>query len=52
MIIWVIDYLYIYMIWNNLKFVMESFIFLLMWVWLKEKYEDFIRILDNYEFYI
>lgn len=51
-IIRAIDHSYIQMIWNNLKPVMESFILLSMRVRLKEKYEDFSRILDNHELYI
>lgn len=51
-IIRAIDHSYIHMIWNNLKPVMESFILLSMRVRLKEKYEDFTRILDNHELYI
>ncbi|MDQ0929909.1 GntR family transcriptional regulator of gluconate operon [Bacillus atrophaeus] len=47
-----IDHSYILMIWNNLKPVMESFILLSMRMRLKEKYEDFSRILDNHELYI
>ncbi|MCY7801136.1 GntR family transcriptional regulator [Bacillus haynesii] len=47
-----INHSYILMIWNNLKPVMESFILLSMRARLKEKYEDFERILDNHELYI
>ncbi|NPC94715.1 GntR family transcriptional regulator [Bacillus sp. WMMC1349] len=47
-----IHHSYILMIWNNLKPVMESFILLSMRARLKEKYEDFTRILDNHELYI
>ncbi|MFN2744942.1 MULTISPECIES: GntR family transcriptional regulator [Bacillus] len=47
-----INHSYILMIWNNLKPVMESFILLSMRARLKEKYEDFARVLNNHELYI
>lgn len=51
-IIQAIHHSYISMIWNNLKPVMESFILISMRVRLKEKYEDFTRIIKNHELYI
>ncbi|MCH5584245.1 GntR family transcriptional regulator [Shimazuella sp. AN120528] len=51
-IIRAIDHSYMLMIWNNLKPVMESFILLSMRVRIKEKYEDFTRIIKNHELYI
>ncbi|GKU77297.1 GntR family transcriptional regulator [Paenibacillus sp. L3-i20] len=43
---------HILMIWNNLKPVMESLILMSMRVRLKEKVEDFTRIIKNHELYI
>jgi len=43
---------YMLMIWNNLKPVMESFILLSMRSRIKEKLEDFDRIIYNHELYI
>lgn len=51
-IISAINHSYILMIWNNLKPVMESFILLSMRARIKEKYEDFTRIIENHELYI
>ncbi|MEH7350305.1 GntR family transcriptional regulator [Gottfriedia acidiceleris] len=51
-IIRAIDHSYILMIWNNAKPVMEAFILLSMRVRLKEKYEDFQRIVENHQLYI
>jgi GntR family transcriptional regulator of gluconate operon len=51
-IIRAVNHSYILMIWNNLKPVMESFILLSMRMRVKEKYEDFSRILKNHELYI
>ncbi|HLO11064.1 MAG TPA: GntR family transcriptional regulator [Pseudoneobacillus sp.] len=51
-IIRAVNHSYIQMIWNNLKPVMESFILLSMRVRLKERYEDFERIIENHELYI
>lgn len=51
-IIQAINHSYISMIWNNLKPVMESFILLSMRVRIKEKYDDFTRIIKNHELYI
>lgn len=47
-----IGHSYILMIWNNLKPVMESLILLSMRMRIKEKYEDFTRVLENHELYI
>lgn len=47
-----INHSYIMLIWNNTKPVMESLILLSMRMRLKEKYEDFPRILKNHEIYI
>lgn len=51
-IIRAVNHSYILMIWNNLKPVMESFILLSMRMRIKEKYEDFTRIINNHELYI
>jgi len=51
-IIRAVDHSYILMIWNNLKPVMESFILLSMRIRLKEKAQDFERIIENHELYI
>ncbi len=51
-IICAIDHSYIQMIWNNLKPVMESLILLSMRVRLKEKHDDFSRIIENHEIYL
>ncbi|MHC0037975.1 GntR family transcriptional regulator [Pseudoneobacillus sp. C159] len=51
-IITAINHSYMLMIWNNLKPVMESFILLSMRTRIKDKYEDFTRILENHELYI
>ena len=51
-IIRAINHSYILMIWNNAKPVMEAFILLSMRVRLKEKYEDFSRIVENHQLYI
>ncbi|WP_256757917.1 GntR family transcriptional regulator [Cohnella sp. WQ 127256] len=47
-----VNHSYILMIWNNLKPVMESFILLSMRKRLKDKVEDFTRIISNHELYI
>ncbi|MCK1994951.1 GntR family transcriptional regulator [Peribacillus muralis] len=47
-----IDHSYILMIWDNLKPVMESLILLSMRNRIKEKYEDFTRVLHNHQLYI
>lgn len=47
-----INHSYIFMIWNNLKPVMESVILLSMRMRFKEKYDDFTRIIKNHELYI
>ena len=47
-----INHSYIMLIWNNTKPVMESLILLSMRMRLKEKYEDFPRILKNHKVYI
>jgi GntR family transcriptional regulator, gluconate operon transcriptional repressor len=51
-IISAINHSHMLMIWNNLKPVMESLILLSMRTRIKEKYEDFTRILENHELYI
>ncbi|KAA0546286.1 GntR family transcriptional regulator [Bacillus sp. BGMRC 2118] len=51
-IIRAINHSYMLMIWNNLKPVMESFILLSMRARIKDKHEDFTRILQNHELYI
>jgi GntR family transcriptional regulator, gluconate operon transcriptional repressor len=51
-IIAAINHSYMLMIWNNLKPVMESFILLSMRTRIKDRYEDFTRILENHELYI
>ncbi|MFH7819956.1 GntR family transcriptional regulator [Neobacillus thermocopriae] len=47
-----IHHSYILMIWDNLKPVMESLILLSMRARIKEKYDDFTRIINNHELYI
>ncbi|MBH5319458.1 GntR family transcriptional regulator [Paenibacillus sp. GSMTC-2017] len=47
-----VNHSHIVMIWNNLKPVMESMILLSMRKRLKEKQEDFNRIIKNHELYI
>jgi len=47
-----INHSYILLIWNNTKPVMESLILLSMRVHLKEKHEDFSRIINNHMLYI
>ncbi|MED3625153.1 GntR family transcriptional regulator [Neobacillus thermocopriae] len=47
-----IHHSYVLMIWDNLKPVMESLILLSMRARIKEKYDDFTRIINNHELYI
>ncbi|WP_374717669.1 GntR family transcriptional regulator [Neobacillus sp.] len=47
-----IHHSYVLMIWDNLKPVMESLILLSMRARIKEKYDDFTRIINNHDLYI